>query len=72
MFDLYFPIYQTLLVFQAVKNLSAMRETWFGSLGWENPLGKGMLTHSSILAWSIPLTEEPGLQSLGSQRVRYN
>ena len=54
-----------------VKNLPAMRETWAQSLGWEDPLEKGIATHSSILAWRIPWTEEPGgLQSMGSQRVR--
>ena len=48
-------------------------ETWVQSLGWEDPLEKGMATHSSILAWRIPRTEEPGrLQSMGSQRVRHN
>ena len=47
-----------------------MRETWVRSLGWEDPLEKGMATHSSVLAWRIPWTEEPGwLQSVGSQRV---
>ena len=47
-----------------------MRETWVQSLGWEDPLQKEMATHSSILAWRIPWTEEPGgLQSTGSQRV---
>ena len=52
-----------------VKNLSAVQETQVWSLGWEN-LEKGMATHSSILAWRIPWTEEPGgLQSMGSQRV---
>ena len=46
------------------------RETWVQSLGWEDPLEKEMATHSSILAWRIPWTEEPGgLQSMGSQRV---
>ena len=51
-----------------VKNLSAMQETWVQSLGQEDPLEKGMATHSSILAWSIPWTEEPGrLQSMGSK-----
>ena len=56
---------------QTVKNLPAMQETQVGSLGWEDPLEKGMATHSSILAWRIPWTEEPGrLQSMGSQRVR--
>ena len=54
-----------------VKNLPAMLETWDQSLSWEDPLKQGMATHSSILAWKIPWTEEPGgLQSLGSQRVR--
>jgi len=43
-----------------VKNLSAMQETLVQSLGWEDPLEKGMATHSSILAWRIPWTEEPG------------
>ena len=47
-----------------VKNLSAIRETWVRFLGWEDPLEKGMATHSNILAWKIPRTEEPGgLQS---------
>ena len=56
---------------QMVKNLPATQETWIQSLGWEDPLEKGMATHSSILAWKIPGTEEPGgLQSMGSQRVR--
>ena len=55
---------------QMVKNLPAMRETWVRFLGWENPLEKGMATYSSILAWRIPWTEEPGgLQSMGLQRV---
>ena len=47
-------------VAQMVKNLPAMRETWVPSLGCEDPLEKGMATHSSILAWRIPWTEEPG------------
>ena len=47
-------------VSQMVKNLPAMRETWAQSLSLENPLEKGMATHSSILAWRIPWTEEPG------------
>jgi len=56
-----------------VKNLSAMWETWVLSLGWEDPLEKGMTNHSSILAWRIPWTEEPGgLQSMGSQRVGHD
>ena len=48
------------LVAQTVKNLPAMRETQVGFLGWEDFLGKGMATHSSILAWRLPWTEEPG------------
>ena len=49
-----------------VENLPAMQETWVWSLGWEDPLKKGMATHSSILAWRIPWTEKPGwLQSMG-------
>ena len=55
-------------VAQMVKNLSAMLETWVPSLGWEDPLKKGMATHSSILAWEIPWTEQPGgLLSMGLQ-----
>jgi len=51
-----------------VKNLPAMRETQVQSLGWEDPLEKGMATHSSILAWRVPRTEEPGgLQPMGLQ-----
>ena len=61
------------LVAQTVKNLAAMQETWVPSLGREDPLEKGMATHSSILAWRSPWTEEPGgLQSIGSQRVRHD
>ena len=61
------------LVAKRAKNLPAMQETWIWSLGWEYSLEKGMATHSSILVWRIPWTEEPGgLQSMGSQRVRYN
>ena len=53
-----------------VKNPSAMWETWVRSLGQEDPLEEEMATHSSILAWRIPRTEEPErLQSMGSQRV---
>ena len=56
---------------QTVKNPSAVQETQVQSLGREDPLEKGMATLSSILAWKIPWTEEPGgLQSMGSQRVR--
>ena len=61
------------LVAQTVKNLPAMQETWVWSLDWEDLLKKGMATHSSILAWRIPWTEEPGgLQSMGSPRVRHD
>ena len=61
------------LVAQLVKNPPAMPETWVRSLGQEDPLEKGMATHSSILAWRIPWTRKPGgLQAMGSQRVRYN
>ena len=60
------------LVAQSVKNPSAMWETWVRSLDWEDSLEEGMATHSSILAWEIPWTEEPGgLQSMGSQSVRH-
>ena len=53
---------------QIVKNLPAMQETWVRSLSWEDPPEKGMTAHSSIIAWRIPWTEEPGgLQSLGLQ-----
>ena len=58
---------------QLVKNLPAMRETRDRSLSREDPLEKGMATHSSFLAWRIPWTEEPGrLQSMGSQRVGHD
>ena len=53
---------------QTVKNSPAMQEAWAQALGWEDSLEEGMATHSSILAWRIPWTEEPGgLQSMGSQ-----
>ena len=56
-----------------VKNLPAMWETWVLPLGQEDPLEKDMATHSSILGWKIPWTEEPGgLQSMESQRVRHD
>ena len=56
----------TSLVVQMVMNLPAMQESWVRFLGWEDPLEKGMATHSSILAWRIPWREEPGgLQSMG-------
>ena len=58
---------------QTVKNPPAMQETSVRSLGWEDPLEDGMATHSRILAWRNPWTEEPGwLQSIGSQRVGHN
>ena len=57
---------------QMVKNLPTVQETRVQSLGWDDPLEKGMTTYSSILAWRIPWTEKPGeLQSLGLQRVRH-
>ena len=61
------------MVVQMVKNLPAMWETWIQCLGLEVPLEKGMAAYSSILAWGIPWTEEPGrLQSTGSQRIGHN
>ena len=58
---------------QKVKNLTAMQENQVQSLGWEDPLEKGMATHSSSLAWRIPWTEEPGgLQSTWLQTVGHN
>ena len=58
------------LVAQMVKNLPAVWETWVQSLAWEDPLEEGIATHSSILAWRIPWTEESGgLQSMRLQRV---
>ena len=58
---------------QMVKNLPTMQETWVQSLGWEDPLEKEMATHSCILVWEIPWTEESdGLQSIGSQKVRHD
>ena len=61
------------LVAQGVKGLPAVRETRVPSLGQEDPLGREMATHSSILPWKIPWMEEPGrLQSMGSQRVRHD
>ena len=59
------PLWTSLMA-QTVKCLPTMRETWVQSLGWEDPLEKEMATHSSILAWKIPWTEELGrLQSMG-------
>ena len=61
------------LVAQTVKNLPAMQETGVRYLGWEAPLEEGMATHSSILAWRIPWTEEPGgLPSMGLQIVAHD
>ena len=58
---------------QMVKNLPTMQETWVRSLGWEDPLEKGMVTDSSILAWRMLWTEEPGrLESMGSQTVDHD
>ena len=58
------------LVAQLVKSLSTMRETWVRALGWEDPLEKEMVIHSSTIVWKIPWTEEPGRQqSMGLQRV---
>ena len=65
--------YRTSLVAQMVKRLSTMQETRVWSLGREDPLEKEMAIHSSIIAWKIPWTEEPGrLQSMGSQRVEHD
>ena len=76
LFDDFMSLLTTLwasLVAQMVKNPPAMHKTQIQSLDWENPLEKGMATHSSILTWRIPWTEEPGgLQSMGSQRVRHD
>ena len=61
------------VVAQLVKNLSAVQETWVGSLGGEDSLEKEMATHSCILAWKILWTEKPGrLQSMGHKRVGHN
>ena len=58
---------------QTVKSLPAVWETWVQFLAWEDPLEKGTATHSSILAWKIPQTEQPGrLQSISSKRVGHN
>ena len=64
---------RTSLVAQMVKRLSTMWETWVRSLGWEDPLEKEMVIHSSTIAWKIPWIEEPDrLQSMGSQRVGHD
>ena len=58
---------------QMVKSLPAIQETQVQSLDWDDPLKKRMATHTSVLAWRVPWTEEPdGLQSKGSQRVEHN
>ena len=58
---------------QTVKRLSTMQKTWVQALGWEDPLEKEMVIHSSTIAWKIPWTEELGrLQSMGSQRVGHD
>ena len=67
------PLLWASLLTQLVKNLPAMQETQVRFLGWEDSLEKEMATHSNILAWKIPWTEEPGgLQSMGSQRVGHD
>ena len=64
---------ETSPVAQMVKDLPTIRESWVQSLGWEDPLEKEMVTHSSILAWKIPWMKEHGrLQSMGLQRVGHN
>ena len=60
------------LVAQRVKNLPTVQETWVRSLGWEDPLEKGMVTHSSILAWEILWTEEPSYSPWGHKRVGHD
>ena len=66
-------IYLAFLVAQMVKHLAAMWQTQVWFLGWEDPVEKEMATHLCTLVWKIPWTKKPGrLQSLGSQRVRYN
>ena len=63
----------TFLMVQNVKSLPAMQETWVQFLVWKDPLEKEIATHSSILAWRIPWTEEPGgLQSMGLQRIGHD
>ena len=77
-FKMFFSIRKILkssfhFVFNRVKHLPAMQETWVQSLSQEDPLEKEMATHSSTLAWKIPWTEKPDrLQSVGSQRVRHD
>ena len=72
-FENYFKLYWVAPVAQTVKNTPAWWETWVQSLGWEYPIEEGMATHSSILTWRIPWTEEPGeIQSMGLQRVGHD
>ena len=60
-------------VAQMVKTLPTTQETWVPSLGWDDSLEKGIATHSSIIVWRVPWTEEPGrLQSIGLQRIRHD
>ena len=67
------PLYWASLMTQMVKNLLAMWETWVRPLGWEDPLEKGLATHSSIRARKMPWTEEPsGLQSRGSHQILFS
>ena len=63
---------RTSLVAQIVRNPPAVRETCIQSLGWEDPLEEGMATHSSVLAWRIPMDRGTGLQSMGLQRVGHD
>ena len=66
-------LFRASLVAQMIKNPPAMQKTWVRSLGWEDRLEEGMATQSSVLAWRIPWTEEPGgQQSMGSQKVRHD
>ena len=70
--EIYSYFWGASLVGQMVKNLPAMQETWVLSLSQEDPLEKEMATHSSLLAWEIPWTEEPGKLVKGSKRVKYD
>ena len=72
-FEFYFSMFRASPVAQTAKNLSGVQEIQAQSLGWEDPLEKGMTTQFNILAWRVPWTEEPGgLQSTGLQRVRHD
>jgi len=65
--------FEVVWVAHMVNNLPTIQETWVRSLGWEDPLEKGIAIHSSTLVWRIPWTEEPGgLQAMESQRVRHD